>query len=152
MLRLGERKAKEISALVYTFFWGVIIFGATFPNALLSGDFSFLTSNDVVELSKSYLFSLTMVIVLHLIDTAYLVLTTKDFEKEQMRLSLIMNFIFLALIAVFLIFTVAVELLFAKIICFFLFWIALLVIKYLSIKFAQPKIIELNKPVIISEI
>ena len=135
---------KEVSVIFYVCFWGLIIFGATFPNVLLNGDFSFLLGENIIELSKSYLFALTMVVILHLIDTAYLVFSNNDIEKEQLKRGLILNFIFLALIALSLILIVAVSSLSFKIIYFILFWIFLLFIKYLSIKITQPINIELN--------
>jgi len=142
----NENLIKQIGLISYITFWGVILFGAAFPQVFLDLNFDFLSGKDVIELSKSYLFSLAMIIAIHLIDTSYIVFTNSDIEKEQLRLGLITNFISLALIAICLSFTVAITNQWGKIISFLIFWILLLITKYVSLSLTKPQIIKLNIP------
>jgi len=123
----------------YVTVWGVIIFGATFPSVFRELDFTFLTGkgNDISNISWSYLYALTMVIMLHFIDVAYCLYNTRDLGKEQLRKFSIANCLFVAWVAGFLISTVAFENSYMKIACFVGFWLGVLAIKYASIKLTR---------------
>jgi len=142
----NEEQTKKIGLIFYIVFWGVLLFGATFPKVFLDLDFEFLKGENVIELSKAYLFALTMIIAIHLVDISYIVFTNNDIEKEQLRLGLITNFISLALIAICLILSVAITNFYGKIASFLFFWFLLIITKYMSILLTQQPVIKLNKP------
>jgi hypothetical protein len=135
-----EKIKHEVILCIYTILWGSFLIGATFPQMLSDYDTSFLKG---CELSQS-IYSLTMIMALHLIDTAYMVLCSENIEKKQLRYGLVCNFLFIAFALIFL---VSIFVMSSNLLYFILFWVILLIIKYLSIKLTQQSIItELSKP------
>lgn len=130
----------KIAALLYVSFWALLMLAATFPALVTQGDISFI--KELPMINQSCLFPLVMVVVVHLIDEAYLVFTS-EIRQEHLKSSFIFNLIFLALVAVFLMFTTTVACLWLRLVFFALTWISFIVIKYLSIGLSQPQTVQL---------
>lgn len=128
-------------SLLYVTFWIILMFAATFPDFISKKDISFIDSLPLVN--QKCLFPLVMVIVIHLIEVAYLVFTTEMTEK-QLKKSFIFNLLFLALVAVLLMFMSSVGSLCCRLTFFFLVWIVIAIIKFLSIKISMPESINIK--------
>lgn len=129
----------KTAAFLYVFFWALLMLAATFPALVTQGDISFIKELPMVN--QSCLFPLVMVVVVHLIDEAYLVFTS-EIRQEHLKSSFIFNLIFLASVAVFLMFTTTVACLCLRLVFFALTWICFIIIKYLSIVLSQPQTIQ----------
>lgn len=138
-------RRKKISALLYALIWSIILIAATFPSFVQGFNFDFLIEPDIIKASQTYLFSLAMVIALHFSEFTYC-LYTHDIDKTQLRGIGIANSISIALIAIFLISTVAAEKIGCKIVFFVSVWIVLSAIKFVSLTLTGKPLIELNVP------
>lgn len=133
-------KYDNLSLGVYVTLWALLMFIATFPFLVRGEGFGFLM--DVKESLYKCLLPMVMVMMIHLIDTAYVMLTTPDIDKEQFRLGLVINFIFIVIMASALLLSVTFPLLWHRIVCFVITWISFIVIKYMSIKLAKPQVLH----------
>lgn len=130
----------KVIVIVYVIFWSIIMLAATFPTLVTSLDISFI--QELPLANELCLFPLVMVVVVHLIDEAYLVFTS-EIAHEHLKGSFVLNLIFLAFVAVFLMLTTSATNLCVRLIFFILTWISFIIVKYLSIVLSEPKKIEL---------
>lgn len=133
-------KYDNFSLGVYVTLWALLMFIATFPVLVRGEGFGFLMN--VKESLYKCLLPMVMVMMIHLIDTAYVMLTTPDIDKEQFRWGLVINFIFIALMAGALMLAVTLPCQCLRILCFVFTWICFIVIKYMSIKLAKPQVVQ----------
>lgn len=133
---------------MYVVIWGLILFIAISPNIFFFNDcssLSFLNGKDIDTLmGQSYLYSLIMIIVLHFAEVAYL-LSTKDLDKEQFRNMGVINSVFMVLVILFIIIMIAHHLMSLRKICFILFWLSVIGMKFATILWTSKKTIPLNK-------
>lgn len=133
-------KYDNFSLGVYVTLWALLMFIATFPVLVRGEGFGFLM--DVKESLYKCLLPMVMVMMIHLIDTAYVMLTTPDIDKEQFRWGLVINFIFIAFMAGALMLAVTLPCQCLRILCFVFTWICFIVIKYMSIMLAKPQVVQ----------
>lgn len=133
-------KYDNFSLGVYVTLWALLMFIATFPVLIRGEGFGFLM--DVKESLYKCLLPMVMVMMIHLIDTAYVMLTTPDIDKEQFRWGLVINFVFIVVMASALLLSVTFPLLWHRVVCFVITWIGFIVIKYMSIKLAKPQVLH----------
>ncbi|MDL2308884.1 hypothetical protein LJC68_07230 [Bacteroidales bacterium OttesenSCG-928-B11] len=142
---MEDIRYRKVVAFFYALMWAVVLMAATFPAFIQKCSFDFLIAPDIVVASKTYLFSLTMIIALHFFETAYCI-SIHDYSKQQLKKIGISNSFSIALLAVFLICTVAFESSLIKMVFFLLVWLIIALLKYISISFTEKVIIELNTP------
>jgi len=128
---------------IYTTFWCLLLLGAAFPCIFTHADFSFLSDasgdNAMQGVSKSYLFAVVMIVVLHLLDVTHLVISTKDILPEKLRKGFLCTLISVMLIAISLIGITVVDGQTLKVILFIVFWVLLFTYKLLSVKIICPE-------------
>jgi hypothetical protein len=95
-------------------------------------------------ISKSYMFAVVMVVVIHLLDVANVIITTK-IAYNKMRWGFFNTLISMIVIFISLIFVTSVESFYVKIFWFTVFWILLFVYKILCIKMTKSIDVKMLK-------
>ncbi|MDR1896819.1 MAG: hypothetical protein LBR10_08520 [Prevotellaceae bacterium] len=137
---------------VYALLWCLLLIEATFPSIFLDYNFSFLLNGSedkaVYGISKSYMFAIVMVVVLHLLDMAHIVMSV-ELNYAKMRRGFLCTLFSIILVAISLSVISSVENQYTKIMFFILFWAVLFVYKLISVNITAQSVrikkVEVNE-------
>ena len=125
---------------IYAFMWCLLLLGATSPCILLDSDFSFLfgisEDRSMYGISKSYMFALVMVIIIHLLDISHVIITSR-ISYDKLKKGFLNTLISIIFISTSLIFMASVESFYTKLFWFILFWICLFIYKMLCVRMTK---------------
>lgn len=141
---MRDKTRDNIQTLIYIAFWGILLFSATFPTTFSKNSFDYLIK-PIDELFVIYLFPLAMIVILHLWDTVYAMLTTKNLDVDTLKKQTISVIFFLCLVLIFIVLSCSNYFINYKKPLFFTVWISLLFLKYFSIQLSKPSVIYLGK-------
>jgi hypothetical protein len=108
----------------------MLLLAAAFPSIFLSLDFSFLNE------TARYMFAIVMIIVIHLLDIAYIVNSSK-ITLKKMKKGFVHTLVSIMLMAISLLFVGSIDSYNAKLFWFILFWTALFACKILCIQMVR---------------
>jgi len=120
---------------IYAFFWWIIIFASLFPSVFLEGSIDFLFPKDdsMHSISKSFIYGMSMAVVIHLIDMTYIVFF-KNLTQEKLKMGFLATLISLCVIIISIILISSYNNYIMKISGFVVFWITLFVFKLFCIE------------------
>ncbi|MDR1092406.1 MAG: hypothetical protein LBL79_15165 [Prevotella sp.] len=129
---------------MYAFLWCLLLLGAAFPSIFVNCDFSFLNTSGDRTKSDAYLFSVVMIIVVHLLDMVHII-SSEKIMPDKMKKGFIQTLVSIMLLVISLILINSFESYAAKIFLFVLFWGILLVYKVFCIQITGKKVRKLVK-------
>ena len=125
----------------YAFFWCVVILGSLFPSVFLEGsvDFLFPDTDDksMYSISQSFMYGMSMAVVIHLIDMIYIVFNN-NVTHNKLKVGFLATLISLCIIIISVICISAYNSCITKVIGFIVFWITLFMFKLFCIETTKP--------------
>jgi hypothetical protein len=132
---------------IYAGIWCLLLLAAAFPSIFLDYDFSFLNDSENMSMSgisKSYMFAVVMIIVVHLLDVVHII-TSNELSYDKMKAGFLQTVVSIMLIAISLIFVSSLDSYAARLFWFLLFWGILFVYKACCVQMLNEKSIDLEE-------